>query len=131
MSSAKRPLSPHLLIYKHQATSSFSILHRICGVAMTFGTILFAYWFTSAAYGPEAFETAQSIMGSWFGLLVLFGFTFSFFFHLATGIRYICWDMVLGFDMEVATRNAAVITLFALSMTALTWYVGCSRMGDL
>jgi len=108
-----------------------SILHRMCGVGLMFGTILFTYWITSAAYGPEAFERAQSIMGSWFGQLILFGFTFALFFHTANGIRHIFWDVGLGFEIESVKKSAAAVVAFSFLMTALTWYVALSRAGEL
>ena len=99
MAAANRPLSPHLQVYRPQITSFISIMHRLTGVAMAFGTILFTYWLASAAYGAEAFERAQSLMGSWFGLVVLLGFTFSIYSHFANGIRHLFWDMGKGLDL--------------------------------
>ncbi len=131
MASTKRPLSPHLQIYRPEVTSVVSIIHRICGVALMFGTVLFTYWLTSAAYGPDAFATAQAVMGSWFGQLVLFGFTFALFYHTANGMRHMAWDIGLGFEISALKKSAAVVVAFSLIMTALTWYVALSRAGEL
>ena len=38
-----RPLSPHLQIYKPILTMVMSILHRITGAALYFGTVLLAW----------------------------------------------------------------------------------------
>ena len=62
-----RPLSPHLQVYKPQITSVLSILHRLTGVALTFGTLLLTWWLVAAAYGPDAFATAQGFIGSFSG----------------------------------------------------------------
>src|SRR5689334_21637940 len=94
-----RPLSPHLQIYRHQLTSVLSILHRITGVALAVGTILLVYCLIAAASGPEAFVVATSIIGSWIGLILLFGWTFALFFHLANGLRHLFWDARLGFEL--------------------------------
>ena len=85
----QRPLSPHLQIYSPQITSVLSILHRITGAILTVSTVFLAYWLLAAAHGPNAFERAQAIVGSWFGQLVLLGVCFSFFYHLANGIRHL------------------------------------------
>ena len=45
-----RPLSPHLQVYKLIPTMLMSILHRITGAALYFGTILVAWWLVAA--GP-------------------------------------------------------------------------------
>ncbi len=69
----ERPLSPHLQIYRPQLTSVLSITHRGTGVALAAGTLLLVCWLIAAASGPQAYASLQSFMGSWFGLLLLFG----------------------------------------------------------
>ena len=92
MASQNRPLSPHLQVYKPQMTSLLSILHRLTGVGLGLGMLLLAWWLIAAALGPEAFQAAQGIVGSVIGRVILFGFTFAFFYHLANGIRHLVWD---------------------------------------
>ena len=84
MTTRNRPLSPHLQVYKPQITSILSITHRITGVVLCFGAVLLTYWLMAATYGPDAFATAQAILGSWLGILVLFGVVFSLWYHLPT-----------------------------------------------
>src|SRR5258708_6575464 len=88
MTPAERPLSPHLQIYKPQLTSMLSISHRLTGVALGIGTLFLVWWLVAAASGDAAFATAQTFFGSWLGVLMLCGWTFSFFFHLCNGIRH-------------------------------------------
>ena len=56
----KRPLSPHLTIYKPQVTSILSIMHRITGASMFFG-VIFLSWLVIAILmqttGLSFFET--------------------------------------------------------------------------
>ena len=73
MAQAGRPLSPHLQIYRWYLTMALSILHRMTGCALAFGTILLVWWLTALASGPDAFATVQSVVHSWFGVLVMFG----------------------------------------------------------
>ena len=94
MPSGSRPLSPHLQVYRPQWTMVLSISHRITGVGLSLGTLLLVYWLAAAAAGPEAFETAQEVIGSWIGRLFLFGWTFALFYHLCNGIRHLVWDAV-------------------------------------
>lgn len=121
MASGKRPLSPHLQIYRPQITSILSILHRITGVALAFGAVLLTYWLTSGAYGPEAFARAQAVFGSWFGRLVLLGMTFSLFYHLANGIRHLAWDAGWGFELPTLRKTGILVVAVAVALTALTW----------
>lgn len=121
MASGKRPLSPHLQIYRPQITSVLSILHRITGVALAFGAVLLTYWLTSTAYGPEAFGRAQALLGSWFGRLVLLGMTFSLFYHLANGIRHLAWDAGWGYELPRLRKTGILVVAVAVALTALTW----------
>jgi succinate dehydrogenase / fumarate reductase cytochrome b subunit len=120
MASSDRPLSPHIQVYRPQITSVLSILHRITGVALTLGTLLLTWWLVSAAYGPEAFDTCQAFLGSWFGQLVLWGFTFAIFYHLGNGIRHLAWDFGWGFDMPVLQKTGLVVVGFAAVCTLIT-----------
>ncbi len=129
MAAANRPLSPHLQVYRPQITSIISILHRITGVALAGGTLLFTYWLTSAAYGAEAFERSQALLGSWFGLLVLCGFTFSLYFHFANGIRHLFWDVGQGFEMETVRRTGWMVAIFSVVATIVTWIFFCPWLG--
>src|SRR3954453_14356873 len=51
----QRPLSPHLQIYRFMLTMMMSIVHRITGAALYFGTLLLAWWLIAAAAGPNAY----------------------------------------------------------------------------
>lgn len=121
MASAKRPLSPHLQVYRPQITSVLSILHRITGVVLAIGAVGFAWWLTAASYGPEAWARAQGVVGSWFGMLVLFGMTFALFYHLANGIRHLAWDAGLGFELTTLRRTGWLVVIAAFALTGATW----------
>ena len=123
MTTANRPLSPHLQIYKFQLTMAVSVSQRITGAGLAGGLILFAYWLGAAAYGPEAYATAQAFLTSWFGYLLLIGFTFAGSFHLLNGIRHLFWDIGWGFDMETTKASSAAIVVGAVVLTALIWLI--------
>lgn len=129
MSVTNRPLSPHLQVYRLPLAGIISISHRLTGVALSLGTVLFTYWLTAAAYGPDAFDRAQAVMGSWFGLLVLLGFTFALFFHLGNGIRHLFWDIGKGFEISTVRKSGIAVILFAIVMTVATWGCIWSRLG--
>jgi len=126
--SASRPLSPHLQIYRPQITSVLSISHRATGLALSVGTLLLVWWLVALARGPEAFASAQSFVGSWFGRLLLLGWTFSLFFHLANGIRHLCWDAGYGFEIKTATVSGWVVVAASAALTVIVWVVGLTAM---
>jgi len=131
MPDKTRPLSPHLQVYRPQITSILSILHRMTGVVLSFAALLLAYWLASAAYGPDAFARAQEFMESWFGRLVLFGFTFSLFYHMCNGIRHIGWDLLLGFELPTLRVTGVVVVLSSVALTIITWLMAYGHVDKL
>ncbi len=116
-----RPLSPHIQIYKPQITSLVSITHRATGIFLFFGALFLSCWLISATYGPEIFHQTNEVIRSWPGLFVLFGLTASIFFHLANGIRHLCWDFGKGFELNDVRIGAWIVIIFTIFMTAIIW----------
>ena len=110
-----RPLSPHLQVYKPQITSVMSVFHRITGVGNSIGAILIAWWFIAAASGPGPFDFINGFLTSWFGHLLLLGFTFSVCYHLCNGIRHLLWDAGYNFGLD-AVRTSGLVALAAAGL---------------
>ncbi len=105
-----RPLSPHLQVYRLPLTAKLSILFRITGVGMTLGAVLVVWRFAAGAISPEASATADAVLTSWLGNLVLLGSLWALMFHACNGIRHLIWDTGRGFDLEFAEKaNYAVL----------------------
>jgi len=123
MTAHNRPLSPHLQVYRPQITSILSITHRITGVVLCAGAFLLTYLLMAATYGPDSYATAQGILGSWFGRLVLFGVVFSLWFHLSNGIRHLAWDAGRGFELEHVRASGIAVVAVASVLTTATFIV--------
>ena len=119
----ERPISPHLQVYKPQITSVLSIFHRITGVALTFGLILLVAWIFTLSLGEEYFEYFSLFIKSWFGLLILFGFTFALTYHLCNGIRHLFWDAGYGYEIETVHKSGLAVLVVSLVLTILIWYL--------
>ena len=119
-----RPISPHLQVYRPQLTSMLSILHRITGVALAIGTILLVYWLIAAASGPEAFASAEALIGSWLGRVLLLGWTFALYFHLTNGIRHLFWDAGLGFELKTVYASGWTVVALAAVLTLVSFIAG-------
>lgn len=117
----KRPLSPHLSIYKPQISSVLSILHRMTGVFLSLGSILIFWWLVAAASGPACYNSFQGFLGSWFGVLILLGWSWSFFYHLCTGIRHLFWDMGYGFDIDIVNKTGWLAVISSIGLTIAAW----------
>ena len=120
----ERPLSPHLTIYKPIPTMVVSILHRVTGAALYFGTLMLAWWLIAAASGESYFNYVNGFMGSFLGRLLLFAFTFALVQHMLGGIKHLFWDMGHGFEKHFATKIAWATLIASSIITLIIWYVG-------
>ncbi len=125
----RRPLSPHLQIYRPQITSLLSIMNRVTGIAVSLGTLLLVWWLVAAAVGPGAFATVQGFVASPVGLFLLFGWTASLFYHFFGGIRHLAWDLGYGYDLPQTHLSGWAAVVAAVVCTVLTWAVGLWLLG--
>ena len=121
MANDTRPLSPHLQVYRLQLTSVLSITHRGTGVFLSLGFPALIYWLLAAAAGPESYARALDLLGSVPGLVLLFGWSFSFFYHLGNGIRHLCWDAGWGFELGRVYASGWVVVIASLLLTGVLW----------
>lgn len=118
-----RPLSPHLQIYKFIPTMAMSIVHRITGGALYFGTLLVAAWLIAAAAGEEYFNQVNWLFGSIVGQIVLFGYTWAVIHHLLGGLRHIMWDLGYGFEKKFSTWLAKANLVASIALTLAVWAI--------
>ena len=119
-----RPLSPHLQVYKPIPTMVMSIVHRITGAALYFGTVLVAWWLIAAASGEAYFDWVNWFFGALIGRLVLFGYTWALMHHMLGGLRHFMWDMGRGYEKHFNTKLAIVTPIVSVALTVLIWIVG-------
>ena len=117
-----RPLSPHLQIYKLPISARMSILHRITGIALSAGSLLLVCWILAVAIGDQGgYARLMGFMGSWFGRLLLFGWTVALFYHLLNGIRHLFWDAGRGFDLATVRTSGTVVLAGSGALSLLVW----------
>ena len=119
-----RPLSPHLQIYKLIPTMVMSIVHRITGGALYFGTILVVWWLVAAATGQAYFDWVNWFMGTIIGRLILLGYTWALLHHMLGGFRHFAWDLGYGFEKHFSTKMAKATIIASLCLTVLVWAIG-------
>jgi len=121
MSRSDRPLSPHLGVYSWQISNSLSILHRMTGVMLALGALALVGWLVSIVAGPAAYASLNGFFVSPLGALMLFGWTFCFFYHLANGIRHLAWDTGRGFEKQRARQTGWLVIGISLVLTLGVW----------
>ena len=126
----QRPISPHLSIYKPMLTMMMSILHRITGGGLYVGTLLMAWWLIATASGPNAYATFGNFINSWFGRLILFGYTWALAHHMLGGIRHLIWDTGRGFSPSEREWLSLATAVGSIGLTILLWVVAYLSIGD-
>lgn len=119
--AAKRPLSPHLSVYKPMLTMMMSIAHRVTGVALYAGAALLGLSLLGAAIGGGAFRAVSWIASGFTGDVIVFLFTWAIFHHLLGGVRHALWDRGLYMDPEGREFLAQATLGGGALLTALLW----------
>jgi succinate dehydrogenase cytochrome b subunit len=107
----ERPLSPHLQVYRVMINTVMSIVHRITGVALYFGTLLLAAWLVAAAMGERQFAMVNDLFGHPIGKLILFGYTGR------------------GFEIWQVNLLSWLTIIGSISLTLATWAIGLHLRG--
>ena len=115
----KRPLSPHLTIYRPQITSISSIFIRITGNALVFSTLLLVAWFLAAAIGPKTFNVMHFIISSWFGKIMMILSLWALWYHSLGGIRHLVWDTGRGLELKTAEIMGWAMILGSFLLTII------------
>jgi succinate dehydrogenase / fumarate reductase, cytochrome b subunit len=118
---SKRPLSPHLTIYKPQISSMMSILHRATGCFLSIGLILAICFFSSLALGRDSYEDFISTFNGFFGTLLILPILGAYFYHLCNGVRHLFWDAGFGFPVEQVNQSGKIVFIVAAGATLLSW----------
>ena len=125
-----RPLSPHLTIYRPQITSMMSILHRMTGVALYLGLIVWLwYLFIFVGHAPKNQISAYYIIVAPIVHIVFLLWSFALFYHFYNGIRHLCWDAGSGYELKTVNCSgilvlvATVVTTFGCWLLAMkVWF---------
>lgn len=115
-----RPLSPHLQVYRLPIPAITSILTRITGHALSAGILLLVWWLVAAVTSPGAFATADWVLRSWLGFLIMTASTWALWFHALSGVRHLFYDNGLGLEIEDAKRASWGIIIGSVALTVLS-----------
>ena len=123
MNATKRPLSPHLQIYKPQLTSILSITHRLTGFALSLVIIaspLILYFLTLS---QDSHSFVMAIFQNSFVKLVLFFAIFGLSYHLCNGIRHLAWDAGYGLDLDTSYKSGYAVVGTSIGITLLIIFI--------
>jgi succinate dehydrogenase / fumarate reductase cytochrome b subunit len=121
MKKIKSPLSPHLQVNSPLINMVMSIVHRITGSLLYFGTAILMSWLLCIASGEAAYSTFQAISNSFIGKVVLIGYTWALIHHMLGGIRHLIWDTGSGFEIDNINRLAWGTLIGSVLLTIIFW----------
>ncbi|KAL1582094.1 hypothetical protein WHR41_09174 [Cladosporium halotolerans] len=110
----RRPLTPHLSIYRPQMTSVLSVLERLTGLALSGTLYLFPMvYLTSPSLGFEVSATSVAAavggMSPWVKMPVKFVISWVFAFHGFNALRFLAWKSAWGITNRQVARSGWVI----------------------
>jgi len=118
----KRPLSPHLQIWKWGPHMLVSILHRVSGDGMALvGLVALVWWLGALASGPADYATFTEMMTSPVGYLALAGLSLAFFNHLVSGLRHFVLDIGAGYELGANRLWSFASPVLAIFLTGGFW----------
>lgn len=117
---ARRPISPHLSIYRKQISSVMSIFHRMTGIGLFIGLSMIAWWMVIwifSRFDPKVFGLINN-------LTVRVGFyllSWALFYHLCNGIRHLFWDVGYGYSIKIMHKTGWGVVIISSLLTILFW----------
>ena len=121
MADMQRPLSPHIQVYRWQVQMVSSILHRATGIALSVGSLVVVGGLLALAAGEEQFGCFRTVAGNPLGLVLLFGWSWSLFYHLCNGIRHLLQDAGAGYEIVQFVRSSWLSATGSIVLTVLVW----------
>ena len=120
MTNFKRPLSPHLQIYKPKLTSVLSITHRITGVVLSILSLFIPLTLVSVVLGVGYFNILKVFLTNIFIQLLITASIFVLAYHLLNGIRHLFWDYGLGLSMKDTYVSGYLVLIVSVLLTLLS-----------
>ena len=117
----KRPLSPHLQIWKWHPTMASSILHRAGAIISYFGLVFLAIGVLFLALTGEL--PLEGLIFSPLGAIGLFVFLFAFIFMAFAQFRHAVWDNGAMFEPQFNNLLSKLMIIGAVVISAILTFI--------
>ena len=118
----KKPLSPHIQIYRWHISSLVSISHRITGIINIIAITFICVWSGWLILGETNYTLINFFLNSIFGKFVVLGIVWSFSFQVLSEIRHLIMDMGYGFELQT-TRITGLLVIFGSFLLTVAIYL--------
>ena len=120
----KKPLSPHIQIYRWHISSLVSISHRITGIINIIAITFICVWSGWLILGEANYTLINFFFNSIFGKFVVLGIVWSFSFQVLSEIRHLIMDMGYGFELQTTKVTGLLVIFGSLVLTVLIYLIG-------
>ena len=120
----KKPLSPHIQIYRWHISSLVSISHRITGIINIIAITLICIWIFFLNLGEINYDLIESFFKSILGKFFVLGITWSFSFQILSEIRHLIMDMGYGYELKTTRISGLVVIFGSFIITILIYMLG-------
>ena len=120
----KKPLSPHIQIYRWHISSLVSISHRITGIINIIAITFICVWSGWLILGEANYTLINFFLNSIFGKFVVLGVVWSFSFQVLSEIRHLIMDMGYGFELQTTRVTGLIVIFGSFLLTILIYLIG-------
>ena len=120
----KKPLSPHIQIYKWHISSLVSISHRITGIINIIAITLICLLASLLVFGESNYEYINLFLSSILGKFVILGLTWSFSFQILSEIRHLIMDLGYGFELRTTKITGLIVIFGSVILTVVFYLIG-------
>ena len=120
----KKPLSPHIQIYRWHISSLVSISHRITGIINIVVITLICLWVSLLLLGESKYETINLLLNSLIGKFIILSITWSFSFQILSEIRHLIMDLGYGFELKTTKITGLIVIFGSIILTVVFYLIG-------
>ncbi len=120
----KKPLSPHIQIYRWHVSSLVSISHRITGIINIIAITLICLWVSLIFISENNYEMINLFLSSKIGKFIILGLTWSFSFQILSEIRHLIMDLGYGFELKTSKITGLLVMFGSLILTVIFYIIG-------
>ena len=120
----KKPLSPHIQIYRWHISSLVSISHRITGIINIIAITFICLWSGWLILGEASYTLINFFLNSIFGKFVVLGVVWSFSFQVLSEIRHLIMDMGYGFELQTTRITGLLVIFGSFLLTVVIYLIG-------
>jgi succinate dehydrogenase / fumarate reductase cytochrome b subunit len=117
--SRERPVNLDLTTFSFPITAIASILHRVAGVILFFGSFILLALLGLSLENEAGFADTLTLLDSPFGAFIIWGVLAALAYHFTAGVKHLFMDMGYGETLESGPIFAKVSMGFSIVLIAL------------